>query len=205
MYEYQNIKTFFQKVTFQINLKKFFMITKVMLLLKIKYITLVIQSKKLIINFKINIKCKYFTTSDSSKLKNDILDAKIIPKKLVNESGLNEKIKTLATKEEIKTLATKAELKTEKDKIVKLETHDLSYFLGKTFFGDDASSVFFGAKCSGSVVIFRASREHIGNILKENILLKILDGKVVYVLIVFNLTIVTVDLLANSSNHRAIN
>ena len=43
---------------------------------------------------------------------------------------MDEKIKTLATKEEIKTLATKAELKAEQDKIVKLETHDLSYFLG---------------------------------------------------------------------------
>ena len=46
---------------------------------------------------------------------------------------MDEKIKTLATKEEIKTLATKAELKAEQDKIVKLETHDLSYFLGKNF------------------------------------------------------------------------
>ena len=45
----------------------------------------------------------------------------------------------LATKEEIKKLATKAELKAEQDKIVKLETHDLSYFLGKIFlfFGYD--------------------------------------------------------------------
>ena len=133
-------------------------------------------------------------------MKNDILDAKITPKKLVNESGLNEKIKTLATKEEIKTLATKAELKTEKDKIVKLETHDLSYFLGKKFFGDDGSSAF-----SGSVVIFRASREHLENILKEKILLKIFDGKVVYVLNVYNLTRTNVDLLANSSNDKAIN
>ena len=37
--------------------------------------------------------------------------AKITAKKLVNESGFNEKIKTLATKEEIKKSATKAELK----------------------------------------------------------------------------------------------
>ena len=34
-------------------------------------------------------------------------------------------------------LATKAELKTEQDKIVKLEVFDSSYFLGKTFFGND--------------------------------------------------------------------
>ena len=48
-----------------------------------------------------------------------IHDTKIGVKKLVNESGLNEKIKT-ATKEERKTLATKAELKAEQDKTEKL-------------------------------------------------------------------------------------
>ena len=47
-----------------------------------------------------------------------IRDAKIGLKELVNESGLNEKIKTLATKEETKT-ATKAELKAEQDKTEK--------------------------------------------------------------------------------------
>ena len=47
-----------------------------------------------------DIKNKYFTTSDYNKFTNNILDAKTA-KKLVNESGLNEKIKTLATKEEI--------------------------------------------------------------------------------------------------------
>ena len=36
------------------------------------------------------------------------------------DSGLDEKIKTLATKEEMKTLATKTELKAGEDKIVKL-------------------------------------------------------------------------------------
>ena len=36
-------------------------------------------------------------------------------------------------------LGTKVELKAEQDKIVKLQTHDLSYFLGKIFFGDDGS------------------------------------------------------------------
>ena len=33
---------------------------------------------------------------------NNILDSKITAKKLVNESGLNKNIKTLATKEEIR-------------------------------------------------------------------------------------------------------
>ena len=48
------------------------------------------------------------------------LDVKIIQKNLVIESNLNERKKTLTTKEEIKTLATRAELKAEQDKIVKL-------------------------------------------------------------------------------------
>ena len=56
---------------------------------------------------------------------NNILDAKITAKKLVNKSGLNEKINTLAKREEIKLLATKAELKAEQNKIVKPETYEL--------------------------------------------------------------------------------
>ena len=36
----------------------------------------------------------------------------------------------------IKTVAAKVELETEQNKIVKLQTHGLSYFLGKYFFGD---------------------------------------------------------------------
>ena len=66
------------------------------------------------------IKDKYFTTFDYNKFTTNILDAKITAKKLVNQSGLNEKIKTLEAKEEIKKIATKAELKAEQDKIVKL-------------------------------------------------------------------------------------
>ena len=49
-------------------------------------------------------------------------------KKLVNESDLNEKIKTLAAKEEIKRLAKLAELKTEQDKVVTPQTYDLGLF-----------------------------------------------------------------------------
>ena len=40
---------------------------------------------------------------------------------------MNEKIKTLTTKEKI-ILATKAELKAEKDEIVNLQTYDLIHF-----------------------------------------------------------------------------
>ena len=50
------------------------------------------------------------------------------------------------------------------------------------------------AQCSLSVTIFRSSREDLENILKENIIL---------VLKVYDLTITNVDLLAKSSNHKA--
>ena len=63
-----------------------------------------------------------------------MLDAKITAKKLVNGCCLNQKIKTLATKEEIKILAAKAELKAEQDKIVKLQTYDFSPFFVKVTF-----------------------------------------------------------------------
>ena len=87
-----------------------------------------------------DIKNKYFTTSDYNKFTSNIRDAKITWKnKLVNEFGLNEKIKTLAT-EEIKTLATKAELKAEQDKIVKLQTYDLSLCIGQSYFVNDEHS-----------------------------------------------------------------
>ena len=41
------------------------------------------------------IKNKYFTTPE--KVTNNVLDEKTSTKKFVNESGLNEKIKTTAT------------------------------------------------------------------------------------------------------------
>ena len=48
------------------------------------------------------------------------------------------------------------------------------------------------------------SREHLGNILKEKIILKFLDGKVVFVLNVYDLIIKYVDLLANFSSHEVL-
>ena len=80
-----------------------------------------------------------FTTSDYNKFTSNTLDAKITQKKLVNESDLDKKIKTLGIKEEIKTLATKVELTAEQDKIVKLETYVLSLFIGQSYFVNDAS------------------------------------------------------------------
>ena len=72
-----------------------------------------------------------------------MLDVNIKEKKLVIESSLNEKIKTLATKEEMKTLATIAELKVEKDKTVKLQAFDSSYFRGKSHFEDGGAQYYF--------------------------------------------------------------
>ena len=47
---------------------------------------------------------------------------------LVKDSDLNAKLAILATK---------AELKAEQDQMVKLQKHDLSYFLNKIFFGHE--------------------------------------------------------------------
>ena len=58
-------------------------------------------------------------------------------------------------------------------------------------------------ECSLSVALFRASREYLRNILKENIFKKVLDGKVVFVLKVCDLTKTNVDLLTSSSNYKA--
>ena len=64
---------------------------------------LVIQSKKQIILQKLKgITNKYFTISIFNKFTENIHDTKITAKYLLNDSGLNEKIKTLAAKGEIK-------------------------------------------------------------------------------------------------------
>ena len=49
-----------------------------------------------------DVKDKYFRTSDYNNITINILDSKITTKRLVDKSGLNKKIKTLATKQEIK-------------------------------------------------------------------------------------------------------
>ena len=81
---------------------------------------------------------KHFTTSDYNKLTNDILYAKVTEKKLVNESDFSEFINNSYLNEKIKTLATKVEqkveqLKAEQNKIVKLEMYELSYLVGNFF------------------------------------------------------------------------
>ena len=57
--------------------------------------------------------------------------------------------------------------------------------------------------CSLSLEMFSESREHLGNILKKKNLKKFIDEKFVFALKVYDLTIKTVDLLRNSSYHKA--
>ena len=49
--------------------------------------------------------------SDYNKFTNNILDTKLTAKNLFNECGLNEKIKTLTTKEEIKKISDRDRIK----------------------------------------------------------------------------------------------
>ena len=83
----------------------------------------------------------YFTSSDYNKFMSEIIDTKI--KELVNKSNIFRFINDSDLNKKIETLATKAELNAEQDKLVKLETYDLNYFLGKIFVGDDGSKNIF--------------------------------------------------------------
>ena len=80
---------------------------------------------------------KYFTTSDYNESTSEILDAKIKEKGLLNKSNISNLIKNFDLNKKLATSATKAELKAEQDKIVKMQTHDLSYFPETKVFGDD--------------------------------------------------------------------
>ena len=83
------------------------------------------QNKKADYNAKLSETKKNILLLLNNKFTNNILDAKIAEKKLANESGSDDNMKTPATKGEVNTLVIKAELKADQDKIVKLETHDL--------------------------------------------------------------------------------
>ena len=66
------------------------------------------------------IKSKYFTTCDFHKFMNDILKTKITSKKLVNESGLNGKIKTLAWEKKIRDKGGTKSITRQKRKIINI-------------------------------------------------------------------------------------
>ena len=63
----------------------------------------------------------------------EILDANIKEKELVDKSNISNLVKNSDLNIKLKTLGTKAFLKAEQDKIVKLQMHNLSFFLGKIF------------------------------------------------------------------------
>ena len=70
-----------------------------------------------------------------------MLNTKIKQKKLGNNSNISNLVKSSYLNTKISTLATKAEIKG-KDKIMKLQTHDLSCFLGKNVFCDGFQDIF---------------------------------------------------------------
>ena len=72
------------------------------------------------------------TNSDHNKFRIDIIDAKIKQKILVNKCNISNLVKNYELTTKFETFATKTELKAEQDKRVKIQTHDLNYFLGKT-------------------------------------------------------------------------
>ena len=87
-------------------------------------------------NYDVKVKYiekKYFITADYKRL----MICKEKPKKLVSKSDISNLVKSSDLNTKFSILATKAELKAEQDKIVKLETLDLNFFLAKYFFGDD--------------------------------------------------------------------
>ena len=76
-------------------------------------------------------------TPDFDESISEILDAKIKEKGLVNKSNNYNLVKNFDLNTNFATSATTAEIKREQDKIVKLQTHDLSYFLDKNVFDYD--------------------------------------------------------------------
>ena len=67
----------------------------------------------------------------------DILHAKIKQKELVEKSSMSNLVKISDLIIKLKTFAIKQQLKAAQDETVKLQTHDLIYFLDKVFFDDD--------------------------------------------------------------------
>ena len=86
-----------------------------------------------------DIESKYFTTSKYNKFMNEIIGNKMKEKELVKKSDISGFINNSDLDNKIATLATKAELKAEQDKIVKVQVFDSSYLCGKNHFELDGS------------------------------------------------------------------
>ena len=85
---------------------------------------------------------KFITISDYNKFLSDIIAAQIKQKELVNKSDISNLVKSSDLNTQLETLATEWKLKAEQDKIVKLQSHDINYFLGKTFRDDGPQNMF---------------------------------------------------------------
>ena len=62
---------------------------------------------------------------------------------MINESNISDLVRNSDLNTKFETLATKAELKADQDKIVELQTHDLSCFLDKNIFVMMVFKIFF--------------------------------------------------------------
>ena len=85
-----------------------------------------------------NVEDKYFSTSIYNKFTNQILTAKIKNVELLHKSDISEFIKNT----DLDKLTTKAELEAQQGKIVELQTHDSSLFIGQCYFINDVSKNF---------------------------------------------------------------
>ena len=99
---------------------------------KIRQPTLFISSKKKHITRqkKSSIETKHFTTSDFNKITCEVLNTKIIEKRLVDKYNILGFKDNSGFNKTIGTLAAKAELKGKPGKITKLHVFVSSYFCG---------------------------------------------------------------------------
>ena len=65
---------------------------------------------------------------------------------MINESNVSGFIENSDLHKKLETPLTKAKLKDEKDKIVKLQEFNLSYFRGKSHFKDDGTQLYLVAQ-----------------------------------------------------------
>ena len=95
------------------------------------------QVKKANYDTKISdIEHKYTNAADYNRFTKDIVTERIKEKGLVDKSAISGFINNTDLNQKVVTLATKAELKAEKNKIIKLEAFDSSYLCGKSHFED---------------------------------------------------------------------